>query len=214
MQLANEADNKKDDDGNGVADVDEITPSELLQRKASLFAISVKDPNKLSIAVGGLYTAWLAVQGTLRVEFARTITLGISMAETATPMALKLGVPVLAHLLPPKYHHWIPALIKNFVRGVAVSIAWRLQVVQSAVQSALRGGLMFARSLMKWANSKGYIQLDQNDTYADEVAGYTVAAFGFYCQLKWGFGMPFPVNLIMWPFDLVEWYIRWTITTR
>eukprot|EP00966_Prymnesium_polylepis_P031276 727226-Prymnesium_polylepis.1 len=104
VQLANEADNKKDDDGNGVADVDEITPSELLQRKASLFAISVKDPNKLSIAVGGLYTAWLAVQGTLRVEFARTITLGISMAETATPMALKLGVPVLAHLLPPKYH--------------------------------------------------------------------------------------------------------------
>ena len=89
---------------------------------------------------GGLYTAWLAVQGTLRLEFARhgstthtltpnpppalaltlaltpalalvltvpprptvfaarrTITLGVSMAEMATPTALRLGVSALFH---------------------------------------------------------------------------------------------------------------------
>ena len=78
IAAANEVDNKKDDDGNGIADVDECTPQELLNRKLSLFAIAVKDPNKLSTALGGLYTAWLAVQGTLRLEFARTITLGVS----------------------------------------------------------------------------------------------------------------------------------------
>ena len=52
-----------------------------------------------------------------------------------------------------------------------------------------------------------------NDTYADEAVGYGLAAFGFYCQFTWGFGMPFPLNLVMWPFTLVEWYIRWSITT-
>jgi len=214
VQAANDVDNKKDDDGNGVADVEELPPAELLQRKASVFMVAVKDPNKLSLALGGLYTAWIAVQGTLRVEFARTITLGVSMAEMATPVALKAGVPILAHLLPPKYHHWIPAIIKNTVRALAVSLAWRLQVMQSAMQSALRGGLLFARALLRWANQKKFVELDANDTYLDEVTGYAVAAFGFYCQLTWGFAMPFPLNLVMWPFTLVEWYIRWSITTR
>ncbi|KAL1527995.1 hypothetical protein AB1Y20_009366 [Prymnesium parvum] len=213
VKKANDADNKKDDDGNGLADVDELQPAELLQRKLSLFATAVKDPNKLSVALGGLYTAWLAVQGTLRIEFARTITLGVSMAEAATPTALKLGVPLLAHLIPPKYHHWIPTIIKNFIRAIAVSLAWKLQVINSAIQSALRGGLMFARYLMKWANEKQYISIDANSSYLDECVGYSVAFFGFYCQFTWGFGMPFPLNLIMWPFTLVEWYIRWSITT-
>ena len=29
---------------------------------------------------------------------------------------------------------------------------------------------------------------------------------------QWGFGLPFPLNLIMFPFTLVEWYIRYSIT--
>ena len=33
VQIANDADNKKDDDGNGIADVDEMEPADLLQRK-------------------------------------------------------------------------------------------------------------------------------------------------------------------------------------
>lgn len=88
IQAANEADDKKDEDGNGIADVKELTPKELLQRKLTVFALAVKDPARLNAAIGGLYTAWIAVQGTLRIEFARTITLGVSMAEMATPTAL------------------------------------------------------------------------------------------------------------------------------
>lgn len=57
----------------------------------------------------------------------------------------RLGVPLLAALIPPKYHHWIPVIVKNAVRAGAVSLAWRLQVINSAMQSAMRGGLIFAR---------------------------------------------------------------------
>jgi len=212
IQAANEVDNKRDDDGNGVPDVDEISASELLQRKMMVFALAVKDPTKLNAALGGLYTAWVAVQGTLRIEFARTITLGVSMGEMVMPTALRLGVPLLAALIPPKYHHWIPTIIRNVVRAGAVSIAWRLQVVNSAIQSAMRGGLLFARSMLRWMQSRKIVTTSHEDTYADEVAGYSVAALGFYCQLNWGFGMPFPLDIVMFPFTAIEWYIRWSIT--
>ena len=42
-------------------------------------------------AVGGLYTSWLAVQGTLRLQYAKTITLGVSIAAMATPYLQKVS---------------------------------------------------------------------------------------------------------------------------
>ena len=39
----------------------------------------------------------------------------------------------------------------------------------------------------------------QEDTYFDEMLGYTLAAAGFYTQFIWGFALPFPLNLIMFP---------------
>ena len=76
----------------------------------------------------------------------------------------------------------------------------------------------------RWTNVEGkpltqpeiprvHLASDVVATYVDEALGYTVAALGFYCQLTWGFGLPFPFNIVMLPMDLVEWYIRWTITS-
>eukprot|EP00310_Coccolithus_braarudii_P020072 CAMPEP_0183345474 /NCGR_PEP_ID=MMETSP0164_2-20130417/10886_1 /TAXON_ID=221442 /ORGANISM="Coccolithus pelagicus ssp braarudi, Strain PLY182g" /LENGTH=323 /DNA_ID=CAMNT_0025516615 /DNA_START=15 /DNA_END=983 /DNA_ORIENTATION=- len=205
VKVAHDADSKKDDDGDGVADIHQISTSELLQRKLAVAALAIKDPEKLSVALGGLWTAWIGVQGTLRFEFAKTITLAVSMAEMANPTALRLGIPVLAHVVPPKYHHWIPTIIKNVIKAVAVSIAWRMQVITSAAQSALRGGLMCARALLAWSLKKGYHSMSDEQTHIDEGAGYALAVMGFYCQFIWGFGCPFPLNLIMLPFSLVEW---------
>lgn len=70
----------------------------------------------------------------------RTITLGVSIADAATPTALKLGVPVLAHLVPAKYQHWIPAAIKNFIRGIGVALAWKLQVTAHTANHEARMG--------------------------------------------------------------------------
>eukprot|EP00965_Chrysotila_dentata_P177076 5848435-Pleurochrysis_carterae.AAC.1 len=81
VKAAHDADEKKDADGDGVADVKRLTSSQLLQRKAALVAISIKDPEKLATALGGIWSAWLGVQGILRFEFAKTITLAISMVS-------------------------------------------------------------------------------------------------------------------------------------
>ena len=178
-------------------------------------AEAIKDPNKLALAVGGLYSSWLAVQGTLRLEFARTVTLGVSMAEMATPAALRLGVPVLAHLVPAEYHHWIPMMIRTATRALAVSIAWRLQVAVSAVHLAMRGGLLFTTSLLRYIRSRRYLSraaADQADGVA-QVTGYVVAALGFYCQFSWGFGLPFPLNVFMMPVNVIEWFVRYSVTS-
>ena len=43
--------------------------------------------------------------------------------------------------------------------------------------------------------------------------GYLLAALGFYVQWNLGFGTPFPLNLVMMPFEIIEWYIRVSITS-
>lgn len=49
--------------------------------------------------------------------------------------------------------------------------------------------------------------------YLDEVVGYGLAAFGFAFQFFNGFTLPFPFNIIFFPLTLVEWWIRWSITS-
>lgn len=211
------ADDAKDDDGDGIRDVTRLSANDLLTRKLAVMAMAVKDPDKLNAAVGGLYTSWLAVQAVLRTEFAKTITLGVSIAAMATPYLQKVGVPVLVHVMPPAYHAWIPLIIANTARSIGVGIAWKMQEVVSAVQSGMRGGLLFSRGLLGFLNKRGFktflsLPLDSDSTYVDEVVGYSVAVIGCVCQWQWGFGMPFPLNLLMWPFDILEWYIRAEVT--
>ena len=77
---------------------------------------------------------------------------------------------------------------------------------------------MCARGLLNFANKQGVTQLGpfslkHEHTYLDEVFGYLLAALGFYVQWNLGFSTPFPLNIVMMPFDLIEWYIRVSITS-
>ena len=45
------------------------------------------------------------------------------------------------------------------------------------------------------------------------MAGYAVAALGFYYQYAWGFALPFPLSLLFFPLSWIEWYIRWAVTS-
>jgi len=119
---------------------------------------------------------------------------------------------VLYSLLPTEYHQWIPVVISHTCKLVAISIAWWIQRIVSAFHSAVRGGILCARSLLAYANKQKYIELDADDTYLDEAAGYTAAALGFYCQLAYGFGLPFPLNILFFPFTMLEWTIVWVIS--
>lgn len=100
-----------------------------------------------------------------------------------------------------------------------MTVAWYIQRVISAATSSVRGGLMTSRALCNYAYKRGYrlggfLKEDDEDTYIDEVAGFILAAIGFYVQYMFGFYMPFPFNLVFWPFEVAESYIQWTITSE
>ncbi len=85
----NENDEKADLDEDGVPDVQQKTPSELVLHKANLFVTSVKNPEMISNAITGIFGSCLSVVAVLRVEFARTITLGVAIGNAMRGVAEK-----------------------------------------------------------------------------------------------------------------------------
>jgi hypothetical protein len=100
-----------------------------------------------------------------------------------------------------------------------MSIAWYMETIRSAFASALKGGLMMSRTVLAGLFERkiylgGLITEDHSKTNFDEYLSYGFAFLGFVFQFKMGFDMPFPFNLILWPFEFAEWFIRWSITTN
>ena len=148
VQAANEIDEAKDDDGDGVVDVDQISPAALAQRKVILVMRSVKEPPRLQAAAAALWGAYLAVLATLRLQFAQTTAIALGIVETIQPPLIRLCVPPLALVLNPlELGHWTETLVDTTLKVVAIIFAWYLQMIISAYYSALRGGRIFALAL-------------------------------------------------------------------
>ena len=96
-------DDAVDDDGDGIADVDQISDRELYTRKLQL-VLKKSNPAKIDTALGGLYTSWIAVAAVLKLQFARTIALAVSISNKLRPIASKALVPAFTHLLSKDYH--------------------------------------------------------------------------------------------------------------
>ena len=148
---------------------------------------TVKEPDKLQSAVGGLWSAYLAVLATLRLEFARVAALALGIADMVKFRMLKWLAPPLCQLMGPELRHWVPTLISTGVNIVAVVGAWYLQQVVSAFYSALRGGKLFASALLTLLDERGWLAklpcvaqpFDPDDSHVDEALGYALAALGF-----------------------------------
>lgn len=102
---------------------------------------------------------------------------------------------------------------------LAILLAWFLQAVISGFYSAIRGGRMFADSFFTVLVDQGLIQrlpcykegFDADESYVDEIIAYSLAACGFFFQLTHGFMLPFPLDLILFPLTLVEYFLRWQV---
>lgn len=60
----------------------------------------------------------------------------------------------------------------------------------------------------------GMIPEDHTKSNVDEILSYIFAALGFYFQFRQRFSLPFPLSVVLFPFEIVEYYIKWTITSR
>jgi hypothetical protein len=122
---ANAEDDKKDDDGDGIKDVDQISAQELLTRKAGL-ALRTIDPDRFTQALEGLYSGIWGVLVVLKFRFARTVSLALSIGNFMRPLAAQIVAPSMALFIPPAYQQWIMPVVNYSCKVCTVSLRFLL----------------------------------------------------------------------------------------
>lgn len=211
IMKANAEDNKKDEDRDGVADVDQIEAKELAHRKMALVLKTV-DPEVLSQAFGGLWAGYMGVLAVLKFKFAQTVALAHSIGDNLRPIAAKFFGPTILSLTPKDYRRWVNPAINFGCKMIAGYLAWKIQRVISTVQSGVSGGLIAARAALALMRARRLLTIADDETMLDEAAGYSLAAGGVYYQLVKGGPVPFMLKPIFWPMDIVEWWLQWSVT--
>ena len=219
---------------------DEMNKRQILMKQTDLI-LKTMDPMKINTAIGSLYTTWLGVSVVLEKEYARVISLSMTLAyycERVTSIVLE---PPLRFVVSNDYHKWIPVMLGWACKAAAMNVAWRIQRILTASTSAMTGGVMFSRSLLRmfrrhrrqqqrrnknkrsrWSqdeeDDEDIDNIGRNTAMLEDIIGFIVAGVGFWTQFQaqyknnFSFEVPFPINLITWPFDLAEKWIQWQIT--
>lgn len=213
---ASKKDDEVDADGDGVADVDQIDVDDYIERKFTIILKKV-NPQKVDAAIGAIYTVWLSVAAVLQVEFAAVISISLALADFIYLPVNRFITPVLVIATPDEYDKWIPVVLHWITKAIAMSLAWYIASIRYAFTSATKGGLLMAQGLFKACVHRGYtlgglIPKNHKDSNLDELLSYVFAALGFYFQFSSNFDIPFPLDLLLWPLEVAEWWIRWTIT--
>jgi hypothetical protein len=115
------------------------------------------DPKRVTDALAGLNAGLLAIIATLKLQFAKSITLGNSIASLLEQPAKQYVVPNLKAAMHPDFQKWAEPLTIYAIKSTAISIAWMIQRVMSAFHSAIRGGHMFAHNVLDYLTTMGYM---------------------------------------------------------
>jgi len=203
-------DDKKDDDGDGIPDVLQVTQSEYVQRKTML-VLRTLDPQSCTEAVEAITCGAVAVIAVLKVQFARVLALGASIGDCLKRPALEYCLPKVKPFLHDDLQKWAEPAVCYLCKVIAITLAWWVQRIISAFHSAIRGGHMAGKGVVQLLHSRGFIKATPDDTYADEIAGYAIAAVGFLWQLSMGFHLAFYYKLLLLPFTFSECMLRWVV---
>eukprot|EP00746_Dinoflagellata_sp_MGD_P043823 gnl/MRDRNA2_/MRDRNA2_20666_c0_seq2.p1 gnl/MRDRNA2_/MRDRNA2_20666_c0~~gnl/MRDRNA2_/MRDRNA2_20666_c0_seq2.p1 ORF type:complete len:331 (+),score=69.82 gnl/MRDRNA2_/MRDRNA2_20666_c0_seq2:119-1111(+) len=187
---ASAEDDEIDADGDGIADVLQISKKDLLQRKARVVMVAIKDPQRLAGAVQYLMSAYVSVLATLKFQFAKTVALSLAIAGMLELPTVRVLAPILARSLGPELNHWACPIISTTMKMIAVVVAAYVQATISAFYSALRGASLFGEALINIAAEQGLMDqlpenmvpdkpFNANNSWWDEIIGFPLAAFGF-----------------------------------
>lgn len=181
----------------------------------ALFFLQNVDPQRFTNAIVGINAGLVAVVATLKVQFAKTITLGSALSKAIDGPAKAVLKPLVELALPKPYKKWADVLLTYSIKSFAISIAWTLRRVVSSFHSAIRGGLMFSKNLLSYLVDMGVLKEHHVNSayipYIDTILGYTVALLGLWFQLSYGFALPFPLNVILFPFTILEYMLVWMV---
>ena len=222
------AENAKDEEkGGGIKDAlagaaeGEMPGPELAQRKIFVAMAAIKEPGRLENAVGSLWSAYVAVLATLSLQFAQVAALALGMAATVKPLVERSLTPLLTSLFDPAITHWVASIINTSLNLAAMCIAWYLMAVVASVYAGLRGGKLFTDALFGLIADFGLLEkmpsgcrswLDPEQSYVDEAIAYSLAAVGIYTQVFSGFAIFFPLDYVLMPLSVLEWWLRLQVT--
>jgi len=170
------------------------------------------DPNEVMSGIGGLWQTAIAVLATLRSQFAKDVALGVSIGEMMSSQVGKYLKPAVRKWFAEDLKQWGDFLIDGGCRFIGISIALMLVRVMSAFHSAVLGGRMIARYVLKFlsnpqnvphTNGDGAIELESTTLFM--AVNYGLAALGFYWQISQGFGInSIFLRFILLPFSICE----------
>ena len=123
--------------------------------KHTNIVLKTVDPMKINQAASALYTTWLGVSAVLEKEYARVINLSMTLAGYLERIAQFLLQPPIKFCISEEYHRWVPVVIGWVCKGVAMNVGWRVQRVLTASTSAMVGGVMFARAILRMLSKRG-----------------------------------------------------------
>lgn len=210
VHAAEEADDKVDDDGDGIPDVQQITKQELAQRKLRV-ALNAMDPFVVQAALGNLWTATLSACASVKLQFARTIALGVSIGNYLNRPVMRYIVPLVEAFTDKSYHKWYPAVSAYICRMIGASIAFQIQRILSTVSTAIRGGHMLIDGFSWFCETRGLTYLSEG--YLDDILVWFLVVFGIYSQLFLFTYLPFIIKLLFFPAFLTEWILTTLVTT-
>ena len=205
--------------------IEQMSREELAKRLTFIALRSINEPARLQSAVGSLWTSYIAVLATLRLEFARTTAFALGIVEMTKNTMVRVCSPALIGVLYDELgaegaKAWSVTIIETVLTAIAVAFAWYLQMIIAAFYSGMRGGRMFADAVCNILVDWGWMEhlpcvpkpYKPEKTYVDEIIAYTLAAVGFGFQFLNGFALPCPMNLVFLPLTLIEWFLRIQIT--
>lgn len=209
VREANEEDDEKDEDGDGIADVKQISKSQLTRRKFMVFIRSC-DPNVVSEALSHLYTILMTVTATLQVKFARTISLGSAIGNVLGKTVVKFVVPALKGVINEDLHKWVTPVALYLCRLIGISIAFAVQRVLSTVHTAFRGARLATEGFTIWCNKRGLNKY--SDGWYDDAFAFFLAGIGIFGQLFIWNRLPFLIKLILFPLTFTEWILSFLVS--
>ncbi|OLQ06210.1 hypothetical protein AK812_SmicGene10529 [Symbiodinium microadriaticum] len=170
------------------------------------------DPQRISDALGSLWTGYMGLVLALKYKFARTVAFAHSIGDHLRPLAAKVLAPAALAVTPPEYRQWIEPSINLGCKAIATAAAWKLQRILSSVQTGIAGGLLVGRSawslLLPALHRRGVVSKQSvEDSMVDELIGWSLAASGIYYQIVQGGGAP----LFLLPLTIVETWLQWSV---
>jgi len=205
-------DDKVDADGDGVADVQQIDSQQLFTRKLFVIMRSI-DPQETTEALAAVWAGFLSVLATVRIKFAQSVTLGCAIGDLARQAFATQLQALLKASLPEELQKWAPSFTQYAFNLLGCLIAFFLQTFVGAFHSAVRGGKMAAVNGILLAKKFGWLsqEYDQDSKQTGMIA-MGIAAVGFLWQLSNGFAVPFPLNILLLPFSIVEMLLKFFLT--